>query len=724
MSSISQAARQLVTTRSAVVAPAGPWRGRRAYASGLDGIRAIAVLCVVLFHAGVPGFRGGFVGVDLFFVVSGYLVTALLQREHDLTGRLDILAFIRRRARRLLPALAFMLIVVCALTLMLGRDLGAGLRTELLGAFTFSSNWLQISSGNSYLNVTEPALLTHLWSLAVEEQFYFLWPTITLLLLGVVKQRHRRVLLAVAAALVSAALMATIFSAGADPTRVYVGTDSHGFGLLLGAALALARPSSAVDPVLRVRLSAPTGFAALVGPAALITVLAGVVLLTDSSTLTFRGGLFGVNVAAVVLVAVALRDVGPVARLLGHRALRWWGLRSYSLYLWHWPALVIADRVLAPSVGRPVSAVVAIGGAILAADISWRWLEQPVRRLGIAGYLRSVRTTLLGRPVRARRRSVGWVVTGSFALVLGLAACSVVIAPDESELADSLAAGERALAQATAAMPAPADDTHDSATSTRQAGSSGPVRTFSASSAPTSPARPGHAPAPAASTTAVRPPAASTNAASTIAVRPPAASTTAASTTAVRPPAASTKAPVVPVPAPVKAARPPVPVAAPVAAVTGTGLSAIGDSVMLASATALLQRFPGADIDAVVSRQLWDLGSVIAPKLTAGTLRGELVVGLGTNGTDSAGHIEAALAQVPAGEVVILVNSYVPDSWQDEANANLAAAAASRPHTCLADWHGAISARTDLLGPDQVHPSGPGGDLYAAVIARAAEHCR
>ncbi len=144
---------------------------------------------------------------------------------------------------------------------------------------------------------------------------------------------------------------------------------------------------------------------------------------------------------------------------------------------------------------------------------------------------------------------------------------------------------------------------------------------------------------------------------------------------------------------------------------------------MLASAPALLARFAGADIDAVVSRQIWELAPLISRQIAAKRLRSHLVIGLGTNGTDSTEHIGQALAQLPAGEVVILVNSFVPDSWQDDVNAHLNVVAAARPHTCVADWHAAIAAHRGLLGPDGVHPGAPGGVLYATVIADALKRC-
>ncbi len=698
-----------------------PASSRRGYAAGLDGIRALAVIAVILFHAGVPGFRGGFVGVDLFFVVSGYLVTALLQREHDRTGRISFGAFFRRRARRLLPALVLMLTAVSAATLALGHDLSAGLRSQLLGAFTFSSNWMQIAQGTSYVSAAEPAVLTHLWSLAVEEQFYLLWPAVCILLLTLVGRRQRRVALVAVLAVASAIAMAAAFRVGADPTRAYVGTDTHGFGLLLGAALAFARRSSDIDPV-RGRQPAPlTGLAAAAGPVSLLVVAAGVVLLTDSGAAGYRGGLFAVNIAATVLVAATVRGVGAVPTLLSLRPLRSIGRRSYALYLWHWPALVIADRVLTPSIGHPRAAAIAVASAVIATEMSWRWVELPIRRQGAAGYLRSIGKTLFGRQPVAARRSIGWVAAGSFGLVLGVAACSVVVAPQESELAVSLAAGAAALAEASAqpmsaqptsgSTPQPTGESTQRAIQPRRLVVTVPPLDLPSSSWTTASQK----------DTATAP---QTGTATASAGAPdPAPGPKAAI------PAARVAARTAPKPGP-KAAIPAAQAAARTApkpaqpAVTGSQISAIGDSVMLASAPALLARFTGADIDAVVSRQIWDLGSLIGPKLATGRLRDHLVIGLGTNGTDSAQHISAALAQLPATEVVILVNSFVPDRWQDDVNASLNAVAAARPNTCVADWHAAIGAHRDLLGPDGVHPDVAGGQLYASVIADALARCR
>src|SRR5690606_5368450 len=207
--------------------------------AGLDGLRAIAVLTVMLYHLTPGAMPGGFLGVDIFFVISGFLITSLLLSEHASTGRIRLGHFWRRRARRLLPALGVLLLVCCTAAWVISSDLLVGLGQQVLGATTFSSNWLAITAGRSYFDDTTPELLRNLWSLAVEEQFYLLWPLVVLLLL-LVRWRWLRVTIIAVAAVASAAAMAVLFVPGTDATRVYYGTDTHSFGLALGAVLALA----------------------------------------------------------------------------------------------------------------------------------------------------------------------------------------------------------------------------------------------------------------------------------------------------------------------------------------------------------------------------------------------------------------------------------------------------------------------------------------------------
>src|SRR5690606_23039035 len=213
----------------------GGARGRRI--EGLDGLRALAVAAVLIFHLRPETLPGGFLGVDVFFVVSGFLITTLLLRELA-TGRVDLARFWLRRARRLLPAVAAVVLVCVPAAWLVSSDLLVGIGRQVGGALTFTTNWLEIGAGTSYFDTTAPQVFAHFWSLAVEEQFYLLWPLLLVALVAATATARTRARIALAAAVVSAAAMAVLHTPGEDATRVYYGTDTHAFSLLVGVALA------------------------------------------------------------------------------------------------------------------------------------------------------------------------------------------------------------------------------------------------------------------------------------------------------------------------------------------------------------------------------------------------------------------------------------------------------------------------------------------------------
>ncbi|HET9492773.1 MAG TPA: acyltransferase, partial [Chloroflexia bacterium] len=211
---------------------------RLPYLPGLDGLRAVAVIAVLLYHAGLPLFAGGFLGVEVFFVISGFLITSLLLAEWNANGRIDLPAFWLRRARRLLPAVYTLVVVVLVVAVVFLPEEVSMLRGDGAAAFTYVTNWYLIFNERSYFEAMgRPSMLLHLWSLAVEEQFYLVWPPVLALLL---RFRRRGAILAVvlAGAAASSLLMALLYSPEADPSRVYYGTDTRATGLLIGAALA------------------------------------------------------------------------------------------------------------------------------------------------------------------------------------------------------------------------------------------------------------------------------------------------------------------------------------------------------------------------------------------------------------------------------------------------------------------------------------------------------
>lgn len=439
-------------------------RGSRAFAepppplpfrvAGLDGLRALAVALVILFHLTPAGtLVGGFVGVDVFFVVSGFLITGLLLREHADTGRINLGAFWRRRARRLLPALVLLLIVTLSAALAVGGDVLVNLGRQVLGAATFSGNWLSIVSSSSYFDESTPELLRNLWSLAVEEQFYLLWP---LVVAAALIRMPRRLPLAVitALALGSAVAMGLLWDP-VDATRVYYGTDTHAFGLLAGAALAVlsqAWPQRALEWPRRIRTAA-----GWIGPLALLGLVASSVVLPGDAAVTYRGGLPLVAVLTAVVIAALLVPGTPLARLLSLRPIAWVGARSYGLYLWHWPVLVLVTAAL-PGWSRDGATGWAIGGIALsitvaAATLSYALVEQPVRRDGLGA--------ALGRFAGWLRGSRHGLVAGTWVAVLvvsGAIAGGVAIAsdPGRGETEALVAAGQQAIVEANAAADAAA----------------------------------------------------------------------------------------------------------------------------------------------------------------------------------------------------------------------------------------------------------------------------
>jgi peptidoglycan/LPS O-acetylase OafA/YrhL len=349
---------------------------RLPYVPALDGLRGLAIAAVLAFHAGY--LPGGFLGVDLFFVLSGFLITSLLLAEHRATGRIDLLAFWAGRARRLLPALLAMLVAVVAVVGLAGdAPLRATVRGDALATLGYVANWREVVAGQSYWNLfAEPSPLDHTWSLAIEEQFYVLWPLVVLAVL-VWGRTSRRALLLVIAGLgvASAVATAVLHRPLIDPSRVYFGTDTRAAAILIGAALAAAMtggwPSVSGR---RVGLVDAGAVAALGG------ILAVWAVADAASGWLYEGGLVALElVAAVVIFAAVRRGSGPVARLLGSAPLRALGIVSYGLYLWHWPIFVLLSPGRTGLDGAGL-AVLRLGATLLVAVASYIWLEQPIRQ--------------------------------------------------------------------------------------------------------------------------------------------------------------------------------------------------------------------------------------------------------------------------------------------------------------------------------------------------------
>jgi peptidoglycan/LPS O-acetylase OafA/YrhL len=359
-----------------------PQRTTIAHLPALDGLRGLAVIGVLFFHD--DRLRGGYLGVDLFFVLSGFLITSLLVAEQRKSGRIDLRAFWIRRARRLFPAVLAILPAVALYAAVLARpgELGR-IRGDAVATLAYFANWRSIFAGKSYWDLfNAPSPLEHTWSLAIEEQFYVVWPLLAFFVLRRSRGSARPLLVvSLGLAALSAVAMGLLFTTD-NPSRAYLGTDTRGAAILVGAALACVLGTSKAaapgpEAPWRARALDLAGLIAAVG--------LGVawVKLDGQSPFLYRGGFWLTEGAVLILIACAAQ--GPkslVARAFSITPLRWAGLVSYGVYLWHWPLFVVLTRERVGLGGWGLTAL-RLGATFAVAVVSYRFLEQPIRKHGI-----------------------------------------------------------------------------------------------------------------------------------------------------------------------------------------------------------------------------------------------------------------------------------------------------------------------------------------------------
>jgi len=374
---------------------------------GIDGLRAIAVIAVVLYHAEFGFIPGGFLGVEVFFVISGYLITSLLVLERVQTGGNDLRTFWLRRARRLLPALGVVLILVVTAAMFFARDALYRLDQDVLGAMTYSTNWLSIFRQESYFEAfTRPPLLRHLWSLAVEEQFYLFFPLIFtggMLVLsrrssGYGQTARRFTVVAIIGSIGSTALMWLLFVPYEDPTRVYFGTDTRASGLLIGVALAFFW-----QPWRFTRRLARRGVVALntFGFAALALLIVFLLQMGEYEVFLYRGGFFIVSTLTAIVIAGTVHPQGVLNPVLGGRTLVWVGKRSYGLYLYHWPVFMLLRPGVDVTWGWWPTFAAQMAITLAITEASYRWVEQPIRKQGFKAWVTAITDPLRKRSPQA-----------------------------------------------------------------------------------------------------------------------------------------------------------------------------------------------------------------------------------------------------------------------------------------------------------------------------------
>jgi peptidoglycan/LPS O-acetylase OafA/YrhL len=647
------------------------------YLPGLDGMRALAVVAVMLYHTNNGWLPGGFIGVEVFFVISGYLITLLLIGEHERSGRIDLGQFWLRRARRLLPAVLLTMAALAVYCALFKRSELGNLRGDILAGLAYVSNWYQIWVGQGYTAGSDFAPLRHLWSLAVEEQFYLLWPLAMIALIRLGRRRLPEIALWLVGAAVLIAIVTALLFSGATPDQpaaywdiggrqinktdaLYLSTPTRAGGLLLGAACAMLwRPVAVMRGPLRNR-GRLFDLAAVVG-------LAGLGLMAWTLHVTyetgagdpwlFRGGFLAIGVCTVLVLAAVTHRGALAGRALGTSLLVWIGLRSYGLYLFHWPIYqIIRGEAGAKLTLREFTLAMVLTVAIT--EVSYRFVETPIRRREIRQWWRHITERSDPRPRQA-------VVLGATAVVALLGFAAVSLAGGKVRQSD---------------LEASLDDA-------RQQLQSGPT-----SVAPPTPTAPPTTLTPLPTTTVA------VDGAAAATTPPTAAATTAAPTTEAPP------------------------------ANLGTRV-AIGDSVLLGAGPTLRDQL-GFTVLADESRQFSYYVPMIEEWAANGQLAGveTVVIALGTNGTideDDAREVLDLLSGVPR---VLLVHNYVDRSWASGNNALMDRLAGEYPNVgpsplywdvLAADcetWAAATGLNGNCFYSDGIHLDSAGQRYFVQLI--------
>jgi len=640
-----------------------PWKldrgrsfGEMGYLPGLDGLRAVAIIGVLLYHAGIDWMPGGFLGVDVFFVISGFLITSLILEEYDRSGRVNFTKFYLGRARRLLPAVAVLLIAVGLAVLIVYQDALSAFREDALATVFYVNNWWYIFVDQSYFeSVGRPPLLKHLWSLSVEEQFYLIWPAFALLLMrsgGRPLVRRLALVLAIASTVWMAVLsIRNGYPVDADPSRAYFGTDSHSMGLLVGAGLAtMWRPGRLSTQVPRGAQLIITG----IGVTSLAAVIGFYLFVGEFTPWLYRGGFLALAFFTTALIAAVTHPASFLGPALGTGVLRYIGRRSYGIYLWHWPIFMVTRPGIDVEWSEPVTFVVRIALTLVIAELSYRLVEMPIRRGVLGRAWSAVRSGgALGM------RAIGTLIATGIVTVVGAAVAIALIMnpgdgrdaipPDVAEAMGIADGGPLELA-----IDEESSDAQDDAAANATAG----ISTESGTD-------PGI-----------------TNDDSTDSGEPVLSDEE------------------------IRAANGPV--------------SVIGDSVVLGARSAIKDAIPGARVDAKVSRMPGGFTGRVKKLDRRDKLANVVVVHPATNGVINAKIMRGILDPLTDYERVVIVNASVPRSWEKQNNKVIAKVTPDYPNVVVADWKSASDGRSEYFVSDGVHLTDSGAAAFAEVIREAS----
>lgn len=349
------------------------------YMPGLDGVRAVAVIAIIIYHLNPQWLSGGFLGVDTFFVISGYLITSLLLTEYHNTGKIELMSFWLRRVKRLIPAVLFLVMGVIVLSLIFMPTEIQKVRADSIAAIFYVSNWWYIMQNVDYFEQFAVQPLKHLWSLAIEEQFYLVFPIVLLSLLSFIRRLKSIRIIFLILLVISMIAMMVLYVPNENVARVYFGTDTRIQTLLMGVLLALVWPPFQLKAKVNRQMRTMIDTAGVVGLAILFICFKFV---SETNSILYYGGFFLISTVTLLVIASSVHPSGYFAKFLGNKVFTFIGSRSYSLYLWHYPIIVLIHHQFVQGQIPPLVYVVELLLMVLMAEFSYKFIEQPFRKEG------------------------------------------------------------------------------------------------------------------------------------------------------------------------------------------------------------------------------------------------------------------------------------------------------------------------------------------------------
>lgn len=640
---------------------------QQTYITGFDGLRTIGVLLVIFYHLNPEIFPGGYLGVPIFMVLSGYLITGSLLREIQNTGHINYRSFFVRRAKRLYPALVTMIFTSSTYILLFQRNLLSKLWQIVLTNLTYVYNWWQIFNGQSYFErfANNESPFTHLWTLSIEGQFYLIWPFVFVLLFKLVKSNGKRSVVAIALAAISAMEMAFIFSP-TNINRVYYGTDTRAFSILLGCALAFVWPINRLNRNLnresKILIDSCGFFSALV-------MIVMIFAVRDQSAWLYQGGMLIFSIFATILIASIAHPGGSFNRIFTTKFSTFIGKISYGVYIYQFPVMIffenkfknLADHpILYPLIEIILICIISILSYVLIeqyfAKITWKQFQKDIKQI----------FQFKNQKPNFVRGKVGLIILIPM-IVVGL--CASIY----SSFAKTKDANDSPLAREIK-INAKKQRIHNRKAEIKARRENEIAKKLEKNKS--------------------------------------------ASRSVKRAERKKIE---------LKAKKNPVNTDLEKYGLTqiqlqlaqDLSLTAIGDSVMLDGQPILTKIFPKVVIDAVVSRQASGLPDILRNKINQGVVAPMILIGLGTNGTLTPDIITQTMELATPQRDVFWINDHVPlRSWQDSNNAVLEQEAKKYRNMHVIDWHHYVATHQEWLYDDLTHPNQAGSLQYGTFVAK------